>query len=65
MQFLGAGKIDISKTGGQMEEQEGTELWETALTAVQQPGSERIAWTQSGTYQAPEDLRYLCNLYSC
>lgn len=45
-----AGKLDISKTGGLMQEQEGTELWETALTATYQPGSERIAWTESARH---------------
>lgn len=60
-----AGKLDISKIGELMQEQEGTELQETALTAVHQTGLERSAWIQPGTHQTPpEDLRYLCNLYS-
>ena len=47
MQWLGALRLDISKIGGLTQQQEGTELRETALTATHQPGSERIAWTVS------------------
>lgn len=61
-----AGKLDSSKTGELLQEQERTELQETALTAVHQAGVERSAWIQPGTHQySPEDLRYLHNLYSC
>lgn len=61
-----AGKLGISKIGELMQKQEGTELQETALTAVHQTGLERSAWILSDTHQTPpEDLRYLCNLYSC
>lgn len=44
------GKLDIFKIGGLMQEQEVTELWETALTATHQPGLERIAWTESARH---------------
>lgn len=61
-----AGKLDSSKTGELMQEQERTELQETDLTAVHQTGVERSAWIQPGTHQySPEDLRDLHNLYSC
>lgn len=61
-----AGKLDSSKIGELLQEQERTELQETALTAVHQAGVERSAWIQPGTHQcSPEDLRYLHNLYSC
>lgn len=61
-----AGKLDISKMGELMQEQERTEVQEIALTAVHQTGLEWSAWIQPGTHQTPpEDLRYLRNLYSC
>lgn len=61
-----AGKLDDSKIGELVQEQERTELQETALTAVHQTSVERSAWIQPGTHQySPEDPRYLHNLYSC
>lgn len=45
-----AGKMDVSRTGGLTQEQEGTELRETTLRAMQQPGLERIAWTETARH---------------
>lgn len=45
-----AGKLDIAKIGGLMQEQEGTELGETALTATHQPALEKMAWTESARH---------------
>lgn len=42
-----AGKLDVSRTGGLMQEQEETELLEAALRAMHQPGLERITWTDT------------------
>lgn len=42
-----AGKLDVSRTGGLTQEQEGTKLWKTALRAMHQPDLERITWTET------------------